>query len=101
MPRTTISPLVHSPEEHSIVAMPDNQSVTKIAAIQQQLKSLLGEAIWTTPPHALHMTLMEVICDTEYKDFSRKEHFTKWHKRYNTTTRDVIAQFQPIDVTLS
>jgi hypothetical protein len=101
MAKTIISPLVHSPEEHAIVAIPDNESVGEIVRIQGLLKALLGDAIWLTPPNALHSTLMEIICDTEYKGLSRKEHFTHWHDLYNDATRETISQFPPIDLTLS
>lgn len=101
MPKTIISPLVHSPEEHSIVAMPDDETIQKIVAIQTKLKSLLGDAIWLTPPHALHCTLMEIICDTEYTGLTRQEHFIQWYERYNDKTRQTIAQFPPIDVHFS
>jgi len=101
MAKTIISPLVHSPEEHAIVAIPDNESVEKIVRIQGLLKALFGDAIWLTPPNALHSTLMEIICNTEYKGLSRKEHFTHWYDLYNDATRETISQFPQIDLTLS
>lgn len=99
MPSTIVSPLVHSPDEFSIVAMPDNETTKKIVDIQSQLSSLLGDAIWLTPPNALHSTLMEIICDTTYEGMSRKEHFEHWYERYNDKAREVIATLQPFDVT--
>jgi 2'-5' RNA ligase len=98
MSETVISPLIHSPDEHSIVAIPDSESIQKIVTIQSKLKSLLGDAIWLTPPNALHSTLMEIICNTEYTGLTRKEHFMHWYERYNGITRETIAQFPPIDV---
>lgn len=101
MSNTVVSPLVHSPNEHSIAAMPDSRSVQKIVLIQKQLKSLLGDAIWLTPPNALHITLMEIICDTEYRGVSRQEHFMGWYKQYNAAVRETIARFKPIVATFN
>ena len=75
MTDTVISPLIHSPDEFAIVAMPDSEPRQKITAIQNRLSTLLGDTIWLTPPNALHSTLMEIICDTEYESLSRREHF--------------------------
>jgi hypothetical protein len=101
MPNTSVSPLVHSPDEHSIVFMPGTESIDKIIQVQRQLKSLLGDAIWLTPPQALHMTLMEIICDTEYEGMSREEHFRQWYERYNEAAKNAIARFSPIEVTFN
>lgn len=101
MPSTVISPLVHSPEEHDIVAMPDAETVQKIVAVQKQLQLVLGDAIWLTPPNTLHCTLMEIICNAEYTGLSRKEHFRHWYERYNDTAKEVIAQFGPIEATFN
>jgi hypothetical protein len=96
MPTTIVSPLVHSPDEHSIVATFHDATLEKIVSIQRQLKSLLGDVIWLTPPQALHMTLMEIICDTEYTGLSRKEHFQHWYEKYNDRARETLAQFLPV-----
>lgn len=101
MPTTIVSPLVHSPDEHCIAAMPSRESIEKIVAIQRQLKAMLGDAIWLTPANALHMTLMEIICDTEYKELSRKQHFMTWYERYNDTAKEVIAHFSSISATFN
>ncbi|HUB93959.1 MAG TPA: 2'-5' RNA ligase family protein [Verrucomicrobiae bacterium] len=101
MQNTSISPLVYSPDEYDIVALPDHGSAEKIVKIQNLLKELMGDSIWLTPSQVLHSTLMEIICDTEYRDLSREEHFMQWCTRYNDIAREVIAQFQPIDITLS
>jgi hypothetical protein len=90
---TTVSPLVHSPDEHSIAAVLSRESIEKVVAIQRQLKTMLGDAIWLTPANALHMTLMEIICDTEYKELPRKQHFMNWYERYNDTVKEIIAHF--------
>jgi hypothetical protein len=101
MANTFISPLIHSPEEHAIVALPDSVSIQRIVKIQTLIKSVLGDIIWLTPPNTLHSTLMEIVCDTEYTGLSRKEYFRHWYDRYNDATSNVIAQFRPIDVTFS
>lgn len=101
MQNTVVSPLVHSPDEHSIVAMLEGVVAQSVIAIQIQLEALLGDAIWLTPPNALHMTLMEIICDTQYTGMSRGEHFLQWYEQYNHAARETIAQFGPFDVTLS
>lgn len=101
MPTTIVSPLVHSPDEHSIAAMPSREFIEKMVAIQQQLKAMLGDAIWLTPANALHITLMEIICDTEYKGLSRKQYFMNWYEAYNQTVKKVIALFPSIKATFN
>lgn len=101
MSNTVVSPLVHSPDEFSIAAMLSNETIQEVLSIQSQLTALLGEAIWLTPPNALHSTLMEIICDTKYEGMSRKEHFTHWYERYNDKARETIATFHPFDVTFN
>jgi len=98
MTKTIPSPLVHSPEEHSIVTLFSSNTLEKIVAIQRQLASLLGDTIWLTPHQALHVTLMEIICDTEYKGPSRKEHFQHWYEMYNGAAQDTLARFSPVDL---
>lgn len=101
MPNTVISPRIHSPDEHSIVIMPGSKSIEQIVKLQGTLKSILGDAIWLTPPQALHMTLMEIICDTHYEGLSRAEHFKQWYEGYNEIAENAIAQFQPILTTFN
>lgn len=101
MPSTIISPLVQSPDEFAIVAMPDSEPKRKIVAIQDHIKALLGSVIWLTPPNALHSTLMEIICDTKYEGLSRREHFERWRKHYNGAAREVLAQIPPFDITFN
>lgn len=100
MPNTSISPLVHSPDEHNIAFMPDKMAIQKILEVQAQLKSQLGDAIWLTPPNALHCTLMEIICDTDYGGLPREEIFANWYERYGEMAKRVIASFQPFDAIL-
>lgn len=101
MSNTIISPLIHSPDEFAIVAMLSGEPRQKITAIQDQIKALLGDAIWLTPPNALHSTLMEIICDTKYEDLPRREHFEEWRHHYNETVRKVLAQIPPFDITFN
>ncbi len=98
MPKTIVSPLVNSPNEHSIVALPSVELAERIVTAQTRLQSLLGETIWLTPPNALHSTLMEIICNTVYTELSRQEHFDRWYERYSDVARETIARFRPIDV---
>ncbi|HSX17286.1 MAG TPA: DUF1868 domain-containing protein [Patescibacteria group bacterium] len=93
LPITIVSPLVHSEDEHAIVAVPSGESVKVIVAVQDQLKQIFGDAIWLTPPSGLHITIMEIICDTDYKDLSRKQHFVNWQEQYSQAAKDVIASF--------
>jgi len=97
MRETIITPRIHSPDEYNIAAMPGSESIQRIVAIQNKLKSLLGNAIWLTPPNTLHSTLMEITCKAEYTGLTRKEHFMHWYERYNDKARETIAQFPPID----
>lgn len=101
MPATIVRPLVHSPDEHNIAVMPDSESREQIVAVQNQLKSLLGDAIWTPPSHALHSTVMEIICHTDYQGLSRKELFKDWYEHYDQLVAETLAQFGPIDLTFT
>ena len=98
MPKTVVSPPVYSEDEYNIAALLSPQSVQKIGALQNRLEQMLGNGIWPTSPNCLHITLMEIICDSEYKGLSRAEHFRLWHEKYNRLTRDVIASFLPFDL---
>jgi hypothetical protein len=99
MANTIISPLVHSPDEFAIVAMPDSEPRQNITAAQNQVKALLGDVVWLTPPNALHSTLMEIICNTKYEGLSRRAHFERWRERYSNAAREVLAQLPPFDIT--
>ena len=99
--QTIISPLEYSPDEYNIVAMPSGESLEKITQLQSQLKNILGDAIWLMQPSCLHITVMEVICDTDYGDQSRKDLFEQWHKQYNDIVREVLASCEPLTLHFS
>ncbi|HSW65698.1 MAG TPA: 2'-5' RNA ligase family protein [Bacillota bacterium] len=101
MNQTVVSPQIFSEDEHNIAAFFTQQSLAQIVRLQTQLQQQLGDVIWLTPPHAAHITLMEIIRDTEYKTLSRKQHFTKWYERYNQITKDTIAGFGPVCFTFN
>ena len=97
--QTIVSPPVHSEDEHAIVALLSDESTKQAVAIQGQLLQMFGEAIWLQQPPALHITLMEIICDTEYKNLSRQEHFAQWYESYNQIAKETLAGFSPFDIT--
>ena len=101
MPTTVVSPLVYSEDEYNLAALLSPSAVQKVGVIQEQLQKLLGDAIWLTPTNCLHITLMEVICDTEYKDFSRAQYFNEWYEKYNEQVRRTIAGLSPYDATFN
>ncbi len=101
MNKTNISLLIPSPDEYNVAAMPNKEEVEEIIKIQGELRSLLGETIWLTSPNTLHCTLMEIICNVDYLDKTREEHFLNWYNNYNEITRETIAKSQPFSLTFN
>lgn len=95
---TIATPKVLSESEHSIVSLLQGQCHEQAVAIQAQLKQLFGGTIWLQEPPALHITLMEIICDTDYGDRSRQRLFEQWYDQYNLAAREVLSTFAPFDV---
>lgn len=61
---------------------------------------MLGDAVWIAPEHCLHITLMEIICDTNYGSYSRKQLFSDWYRNYCEIARDVIGKFSSFTLDL-
>lgn len=101
MLRTMVSPYVYSEDEYNIAALLSNRARRRVTILQDRLKRVLGDVIWLMPANCLHVTLMEIICDTECRDLSRAEHFKLWHKKYSKPTRAAIGSFSPFDVTFN
>lgn len=101
MSNTVITPQTPSEDEYAIVATFSNSSLKQIINIQQKLESLLGKVIWLTPPRALHSTLMEIICDTDYKILSRKQHFDNWLEKYNHVVAEILSKTSSFELSFS
>lgn len=99
MTKTIPTPQTLSEDEYGIVATFSNKSLDSLSAIQAQLHDILGDAVWFTPQRALHSTLMEIICDTDYKSASRQQLLTDWYERYNQIVTEAIAKLEPFEVT--
>lgn len=99
--QTIPTPAVHSENEHAIVALFSDASVRQAVAIQEQLVQIFGDAIWLQQPPALHITLMEIICNAEYKDISRQEHFRRWYEAYNQIVPETLADLPPCSLTFN
>ena len=99
--KTIATPPLHSGHEHAIVALWSGATVRQMVAIQNQLVRLFGDTIWLQQPPALHGTLMEIICDTDYGDQSRERLFKRWYTAHNQTAGEVLAGFAPFDVTFT
>lgn len=89
-----------SEDECGIVATFSDQSLSQLTSIQDQLIESLGDAIWITPPKALHSTLIEIICDMDYPT-SRNELFTTWYKQYNHKVDKKVADLPSFNITFS
>jgi hypothetical protein len=98
---TVVTPPVYSEDEHSIASLLTEHSRQHATHIQNQLTQLFGDAIWLQAPPSLHITLMEIICDTEYAGPSRKQQFMEWHEKYGQRAKEVIARFPPCQLTFS
>lgn len=96
--QTIVSPQIHSEDEHAIVVLLSSDSVQQAASIQNQLVQIFGDAVWLQQPSGLHSTLMEIICDADYKDMPRLEHFKQWYKNYNQTVKDILADIPPFTI---
>lgn len=86
--QTIVSPFEYSPDEYNIVAMPSGEALEKII----QLQNILGDAIWLMQPSCLHITVMEIICHTDYGDKSRRELFEQWRLQCDDIVREVLAE---------
>jgi hypothetical protein len=100
---TETIPTLQTPsyDECGIVATFSEESLANLSALQKQLGTILGDSIWLTPTQALHGTLMEIICDIDYRDVSRKDLFSDWHERYNQMVIETLAEFSPFEITFS
>jgi hypothetical protein len=92
---------IPSEDEYSIARLMSAESVLKIKAIQTQLTQLFGDAIWLCPTITLHSTLMEIICDTQYKSLTRKQHFERWYSQYNQIAREILTNLHPFDMSFT
>lgn len=95
---TIPTPPVLSDNEYSIVSLLNGDCLEEAIAIQSKLKTLFGDAIWLQEPPSLHITLMEIICDTDYGELSRAKFFQDWYTAYNSTTKNVLSQLAPFDL---
>lgn len=95
---TIPSPLVHSKDEHNIAILLSKAATQYVAALQEKLVQTFGDAIWLQQPPALHVTVMEIICDAEYRDKTRAEHFAQWYQKYNRIVHEVLSTCPPFDI---
>ncbi|HSX42668.1 MAG TPA: hypothetical protein VLF59_01125 [Candidatus Saccharimonadales bacterium] len=98
MTQTIETPQTPSHDEYAIVATFSEQSLDKLALIQDQLSERLGDVIWLTPRAALHSTLMEIICDRDYGRTPRKQIFTDWHNTYSLAMSETLAEIKPFEL---
>lgn len=98
---TIPTPPDHSEDEHSIVRLLSHDSTNQATAIQNELQNLFGDAIWLQEPPSLHVTLMEIICDTAYTGKSRRQYFDEWYAAYNETVKDVLSTIEPFELSFT
>ena len=96
--QTITTPPVHSKDEHAIVRLLSDASSKQAVAIQARLQELLGQTIWLQQPPSLHITLMEIICDTQYTGKSRQQYFEEWYSAYDETVKELLGTIEPFDV---
>lgn len=87
--------LTPSLDEYAIVALLGNSSVRLLTDVQKQLYALIGDALWVAPARCLHITLMEIICDADYGDLSRRRLYSDWYNKYGKITKEIISTFPP------
>lgn len=98
---TIPTPPDHSEDEHSIVRLLSPDSTSQAKAIQNELRNLFGDAIWLQEPPSVHVTLMEIICDTEYVGKSRQQYFDEWYAAYNETVKDILSTIEPFGISFN
>lgn len=91
---TIIDTQAYSPDEYNIVALPSKPFLQHISEIQKQLLHILGDAIWLTPIHALHITVMEITGPHTQPVSLRGKHFAQWQVRYGDLVKEVISNFR-------
>ncbi len=99
--KTIPTPTDHSEDEHSIVRLLSPDSTNQATLIQNRLRDLFGNTIWLQEPSSLHVTLMEIICDTEYVGKSRRQYFDEWYTAYNETVKDVLSTIKPFNISFT
>lgn len=99
MTETIPDPQAPSHDEHAIVVAFSEDSLAVLSALQHQLRGILGDTIWLTPERALHSTVMEIICDTDYGMVPRKELFTDWYQQYDQIVAETITTMPPFEIT--
>lgn len=98
--QTVATTPLHSKDEHAIVRLLSAESAKTAVAIQARLMELFGDAIWLQQPPSLHITLMEIICDTEYRGKTRQQYFEEWHDAYSEIVGEVLGNIEPFDISL-
>lgn len=93
---TIIDPQDYSPDEYNLVAVPGEALKHEASHIQKRLTESLGNKVWFTPSHALHMTVMEITGPFSQPVSSRAKYFEQWQHDYGQTAKDIIARFPPI-----
>ena len=88
---TLIDPQTYSPDEYNIVAIPGDTLRQRAADIQRQLVQILGKVIWLTPPHALHITVMEITGPHTMPVSARAERYSHWQQAYGSVTKEIVA----------
>ena len=96
-----VSPKAHSDNEHTIVSLLNGTCLEQAIKLQNKLGQMLGDSIWLQEPKSLHITLMEIVCDTDYGSISRKEVFEQWYIENNETVKNIIAGIPEFEVTFS
>ncbi|HSW36868.1 MAG TPA: hypothetical protein VLG37_00695 [Candidatus Saccharimonadales bacterium] len=85
--------LAPSEDEYTIANLLSNASIRNVEQIQQQIVKLLSDVVWITPSNCLHITLMEIICNTDYGNLPRKQLFSDWYRHYSEIAKEIIGQF--------
>jgi 2'-5' RNA ligase len=96
--KTIITLPNHSEYEHSIVKLLDGGCLEHSVSIQQELKAIFGDAIWLQEPPSLHITLMEIIADADYGNYSREVLFKQWYKAYSDVLQNILYSYKPLNV---
>jgi hypothetical protein len=93
---TIVDPQEYSPDEYNIVGVPSKPLSRQAVHIQQQLAALLGDIVWFTPAHALHMTVIEITGPFSHPIDQRARQFAQWKNDYSRVVKDMVSQFSPI-----
>jgi 2'-5' RNA ligase len=77
----------------------DEQATVRVERLQQALNARLGDAVWLTPPEALHITLLDLLAPLVDYGSDKDELFQKLRPSYELAIRAALEDASEIPLT--